>query len=369
MSGVADFFVKYWPYFVVGAAGVVTGIIFTVVTKALTNKKQWEGKKERSLFAKVAIVVLFSLMAVLTIISFLVSEEKFVITNGIVYILGLMILLLISDSVETFSLGSLLTLKKEVKSKEEEVEKLTNDNSELRAQMVSVMSASITNQNRNQVFLGIGEAWLKNVKVEQVTKDDSENNSPKESEEEKQPQNSDSGSTRTEAMIERHEFHRFLEKDIIQKFAAKNEIDSTMVQCDVKFSEQLSDGDPIMNQTQLFDAYLKRPLEELFIEVVNGIQSGSMYYRIYYMTSLVLRYAQINNKSAKLILLMPKFDRDWLLEFYGAMRANREDREIERFQRIFQPAIKNGFLEMKFIEYSEDECNNIISLIKKTQGG
>ena len=45
-----------------------------------------------------------------------------------------------------------------------QVEKLTNDNSELRTQMVSVMSASITNQNRNQVFLGIGEAWLKNAK-------------------------------------------------------------------------------------------------------------------------------------------------------------------------------------------------------------
>ncbi len=91
MVAITDFFVKYWSYFAVGAAGLLTGIILTIVTRAITDKKQDENKKTRSLFAKIAIVILFSLMAVLTVISFLGSAEKYVITNGIVYILGLMI--------------------------------------------------------------------------------------------------------------------------------------------------------------------------------------------------------------------------------------------------------------------------------------
>ncbi len=271
--------------------------------------------------------------------------------------------MLISDSVETFSIGSILTLKKEVKSKKEEVEKLTNDNRELRTQIISIMATSITNQNRNQVFLDLGEEWMKNAKVEEVIKDDSEGSGSAECSDENPSESM--GTVSHQTLEQRMRFRRYIEKDIIKKFADKNDIASNMVQYDVKFSLQFSGGDPIMEQVETFDAYIKRPFEELFVEAINGSSSKSTYYRIYYIISLVVRYAQVNNKAAKLILLMPKYTDDWVARFYGESRVRSLERDIQRLQMVFQPALKNGFLEIKYIDYSEKECAEIESIIAK----
>lgn len=111
-----------------------------------------------------------------------------------------------------------------------------------------------------------------------------------------------------------------------------------------------------MESKLIYDAYLKRPLDELFIETVSSTPSPSINYRLYYMISMVVQYAQINNKSAKFILLVPQYPTMWAERI---LPHRKQEKDLERLQNTFQPAIKNGFLEVKIIEISDEDCQEV----------
>lgn len=354
---ILHFIQLYWLNFLIGILGIITGVIFVLsIIKTDSKAINMDIKKERSIFSKIAISIIFFIMLLFSITSFFAGSSRLTISNGIIYILGLMIFLIISDSIETFSIGNLITLKKEVENKKEEVKKLTSENSELRTQIVSIMSASITNQNRNQVFFGIGETWLKNARVEQTTSDDTNDDEQIEIETtEDDTSNSNHSSTHMTA-YSRRRFLGKIEENIINKFIVKNEIEPSSVQQSVKISEHFTYSDPIMESKLIFDAYIKRPLDELFIEAIMGTPHINLIYRLYYMISAIIQYAQINNKAARLVLLVPIFPNEWMSKITP---PRNQMRDIERLENTFQPAIKNGFLEIKRIEFSEDECKEI----------
>ena len=353
----------YWLNFLIGILGIITGVIFILsIIKTDSKAIKMDMKKERSTFSKIAISIIFFVMLLFSVTSFFASSSRLTISNGIIYILGLMIFLIISDSIETFSIGNLITLKKEVENKKEEVKKLTSENSELRTQIVSIMSASITNQNRNQVFLGIGETWLKNARVEQTTSDDTTD------EEQVAIENAESDNTNSNqssthmSPYNKSMFFRMSEEMLINKFTAKNEIDPKTVQQRVRISEHFTYSDPIMESKLVFDAYIKRPLDELFIETTQGTPHVHLIYRIYYMISAIIQYAQINNKAARLVILVPVFPDEWMSKITP---HRNQIRDIERLENTFQPAIKNGFLEIKRIEFNEKDCNEIEQSIQQ----
>ena len=361
------FFQLYWLNFLIGILGIITGVIFILsIIKTDSKAIKMDIKKERSTFSKIAISIIFFVMLLFSATSFFAGSSRLTISNGIIYILGLMIFLIISDSIETFSIGNLITLKKEVENKKEEVKKLTSENSELRTQIVSIMSASITNQNRNQVFLGIGETWLKNARVEQTTSDDTTDDTT--DEEQAVIENSENDNTNLNQSSthmpphNRSMFFRLSEEMLINKFTDKNEIDPNSVQQRVKISEHFTYSDPIMESKLVFDAYIKRPLDELFIETTQGTPHVHLIYRIYYMISAIIQYAQINNKAARLVILVPIFPDEWVSKITP---HRNQIRDMERLENTFQPAIKNGFLEIKRIEFNENDCKEIEQSIQQ----
>ena len=363
MGFIKAFFLDNWLSIIIGVVCLLLGSLVTVLVYRSKRKLDDEGKK-RSLFSKIAIFILFFIMTVFALVSFFGHRNGFIISNGIVYILGLMIFLLISDSIETFSIGNLITLSKKVKAKEKEVEKLSTENTQLRTQIVSIATASITNNNHNQVIVDLSRA-LKGVNVETAVEGDRD-----------EEENSQDTGINTAPTVDqnqtyfsgyyRSQFARIIEKRIVEKFAIKNEIDIQSIQMNVKFSEQFTYGNPIMESKLVYDAYLKRPLEELFIEFIHLSASITTNYRLYYMISMVVHYAQINNKSAKLILLIPNYPIEWAEKI---LPHRNQQRDLERLQNTFQPAIKNGFLEIKVMDFSETECQEVEAEIKKNEEG
>lgn len=351
---IQEFFNNNWKIILISIGSLLIGCCFTILAHHINKLKSTPENqtKKRNLFSKIAIAVLFFMMATLVLFSFFGSSYNFSISNGIVYVFCLMFLLLVSDSIETFSIGNIITLRKKIEEREKEVKKLSTENSELRTQIVSIASASITNTNHNQVIVDLSRA-LKGVNIESATTDDNiEDNSSHEIEEATPPyvdSNSWSG-------IKRSKFMRLVEKRTIHKFALKNDIDPNLIQSNVKFSEQFTYGNPIMESKLIYAAYLKRPLEELFIETTNFSASILLNYRMYYMISMIVHYAEINNKSAKLILLIPKYPEEWAEK---VLPHNNQLRSLERLQNTFQPAIKNGFLEIKVMDFSAEECVSI----------
>ena len=313
--------------------------------KISQDKNDYDKKK--SMFFKLSTLALLILMSVLVCFDFFRGDPRYVISSEIVYIFGLIILLLLSDSVESLSIGNIITMKKEVKQKREEVKKLSTENSELRTQIVSIMNASISNQNRNQIILGIGERWLKDAKIEKANEEEltEENDATKDT----IMDNKNDHVAEERIRFNKFEFLKRIEQLSIEKFAEKQGIVSNSIQHDVKFAERFSSGDPIMEQKIIFDGYIKRPLDELFVETICNFRSGQICYRLYYMISAIIQYAQINNKAAKLIILIPGLSEKWITKLLPYMNLQRE---IERIETIFKPAIKNGFLEIKVITSS-----------------
>ena len=349
-----SFLKSNWTTVIVAALCLMIGSVITFFVMRSTRNEALNQDKNRSRFSKIAIIVLFSIMTLFALFSFFGNKYGYSISTGIVYIFALMIFLLISDSVETFSLGNLLTLSKKVKEKEKEVDKLSSENNQLRTQIVSIATASISNNNHNQVIIDLSKA-LKGVNIESAVEGDREKIEINQEAADNNEALSHS-EKRYFSGYNRNLFVRITEKKAIEKFAVINGIDFSSIQTNAKFSEQFTYGNPIMEDRLVYDAYLKRPLDELFIESVHLTASIVMNYRLYYMISMVVQYAQINNKSAKMILLVPNYPEKWAER---VLPNRNQQKDLERLKTIFQPAIRNGFLEIKEINFSAQECLEI----------
>lgn len=371
MEPLINFISVYWIDFVVGLTGVILGFLTIFLIKQLIKqyKANRDLKTKALTLSKITMVFLFAIMAVIALVAFFAGEPKYSISGGIICILGLMLFTVFSDSIEDFSIANLITLKKEIKTKDNEVSKLSSENTELRTQLTSIVSASIHNQNLNNVVLGFGDSFLKYARVEQVKEEETASATSVDASADTDltnPTNNES-SDRPSSSFLRTQFFRYAEPLLLSKYAALKEIPNEQVQKHVRFSNYLDTKDPIMEHRAVFNAYIKRPLEEVFIESAYLNANVNAYYRWYYMISLILQYAKTNQKSAKLVLLTPRLPPSVETQiFNGPFRRNLE-RDIERVRNNFQPAIQNGFLEIVVIDFTEDECLTIINTLLEKQ--
>lgn len=338
--------------------GIVIGVLSNKIIHKSTQEDNISDEKGKGLTKKISISIIYIIMMIFMLVSFFIGDKQFSISTGIIYTLVLMMVLVFYDSVESFSLGNLVTLKKEIKKKNDEVKQLSKDNSELRSQILSVVTASISNQNK--IVLGFGDSWLKNAKLESASQDEKYE---EETNIDNQQTNDGDNYSKNDTFHgwERSKFARAIDEKSVKKYAESLKLNEFELYNKVKFADEISDKDPIMEPSIVFDAYLKRPLEELFINVISSMPNINIFYRIYYMISIVVQYAQANNISAKVILLVPIFPDVTLSKMYP---HRNQIREIERLKNKFKPAVKNGFLEIMEINFSEEECNNIIKGIK-----
>ncbi len=371
MSEFFSYVTNNWPNLLLGLFGGLTGaIIVTLISYFILRKKEGSEKKDfKSTFTKIAVIVLFTAMLTLLFVSFFAGESKLEISDGIVYIIGLMIFLLIYESIESFSIGNMLSLKKEVKDKKEQVEKLSAENSELRTQMVSVVRASITSQNRAEVVLGFGDAFLKNVGVRNAS---NEEMSEEKSIEEPPSQDAPPTAERTDANSSqwsinlRLRFQREIDDCIIEKFAKQEGISEDGVRKNVKFAASENCSDPIMTYRAVFDGYIRRPMEDIFIKTSFYVPHIHLIYQLYYTLSIILQYAKANNKSSKLMLLIPDISEKYSAHIYPNPHTIKNRKyEIERLKSNLNPAIQNGLFEIVQIPFTEEECDAIMARINQ----
>ena len=213
----------------------------------------------------------------------------------------------------------------------------------------------------NSIILGFGDAYLKYAHLESVKKEEASDEKSVDSNSDiplgEDVKKADSGG------YKRSRFFSLAGQSLIEKFASMNNIPLENIQQNVRFAKYLDSSDPIMEYRAVFDGYLKRPIDEVFFECTHSLIGPYVYYKFYYMISLVIHYARINKKSAKLVLLTPKYPPAFLLELYGDSPARNIDKELERLRNNFNPAIQNGFLEIVPIEYTLDECIKMLASI------
>lgn len=309
-------------------------------------------KKKKWIY--IFIAVLSAIMVGMAITSFFCSEPPFVITTNIIVVFVIIAILLVFDSIESLSIGDVFTLKKKVKEKESEIEKLNEENSQLRNQFLSVMTTTFNSKMSNQIYLG---DYGKGLEVKSASEDEVE----KEKESDvisNEPIKNESGTKSTR--FSRVRFTRAVEQFLIDKFAKENDIDVSHMRKDIKITGALAKADPLIDKDIMYDAYLRRPIDEIFIEA-SLITNYHMVmdYKLYFMISRIYHYSKANQVKAKLVLVVPKYSKKYIESKPDWLRYGDPSELIVRLKELYSPAIENGWLEIVEIDVSQKDMQTL----------
>lgn len=310
-------------------------------------------KKRTNWFSRGLIVILIIFIVMLVIWAFIFGEPKYSLTNEMILLILLLIVLALSEVFDNFSIGNLLTVRKEKHEKEVELKEVKNENKELRAQLIGIVSNSISNKNTN--IFGLSRDDL----VQIAEFDQSENsNIEKIKEEDFNLDKKDS----TITYGTQQKLFRNIEKLVLDRFCIEHKIPVLSIVRKVKFSNVFIETDPIMDRNAIFDAYYKSLNEELFIEI-SSFRSPLNLYNLYYLLSKVYSYRRENQLHAKVALIIPILPES----YWKSKRAFDVNKNISNLQKTFAPAIKNDLLEIVSIEITQNDLDIINEKLNKEE--
>lgn len=313
-------------------------------------------EKKTNWFSRVLIIILIIFIVALVIGAFVLGEPKFSLTNEIIILILLLIVLALSEVFDNFNIGNLITAKKEKHEKEVELKEAKTENKELRTQLISIVSNSVTNRNMN-IFGLSKDGWVQMAGVEQA-----ESTAVEEKKEEDLAVDNKSF---TDDTRKRLRMLPKIEKLALDRFCIDHKIPMLSVVRDVKFSNEFIGIDPIMDRNAFFDAYYKSVQEELFIEIKINFTPASMnMYNLYYLLSKVYYYRKANQLHAKMALIVPNLPKSYWKD-QGNFDASKI---ISNFQETFAPAIMNNLLEIIPIEITQNDLDIINKELETEKG-
>ncbi|HBA3655523.1 TPA: hypothetical protein J5F46_003141, partial [Escherichia coli] len=109
-------------------------------------------KKKENIFVRVLIVLLCILLASMIMFNYFCLDPRGEINSGVIILLSLLLILILSESFDNFSLGKLISISREVKRKEQEVNKLEREKIELFNQLIKFTSIQHQTQQHTNVY-------------------------------------------------------------------------------------------------------------------------------------------------------------------------------------------------------------------------
>ena len=304
----------------------------------------------KNIFTRILIVILSLFLATLIIISFLLSEQKFVITGGIIICTALLIILVLSEMFDSFSIGNLISLKKKLKETDQDLERSKKENETLRNQLIAQINF-ITKQSNTQNII-LSSDYEKLLGVEKASDIDEKNKSEQKDEDAIEAERDLSNDLHNRIL-----FFRNFEKYAYDKVVNELNIDKNKIFKDMQFKEGMIGFDPIMEKNIRFDGYFVQNDCECFLEIKSQFTAYSpSIFMIYYILNKIYFYKKATGKNAKLILIVPILEHDLVKH-----RRNPEV-DFETVRQTFMPAINNNLLEIKPINIDKLTYEKIISM-------
>lgn len=293
-------------------------------------------------FVRFLIFLLCVFLAGMIAYKFLCVEPRGVIDSGVLIVIGLIVVLVLSETFDNFSVGKILSISRVVKKQEKEIEKLERQNENLLAQVVSVSAV----QNQNQSHLNVyGDYHVAPPAVTPATPEEVEQKNESE----------DISSQTREASSSRPQFThtsinwRRAEETALHRYVENKKIMRDSVISEAKLTSQFDGVDPISTQSVIFDAFLKSEDGHIFVEF-RPERSASLMFRdrLYVMLSKVNHYRQVKKTEAYLELVLMKFPD-------GEPARYPTSRLLDNFA----PAIASGLLRVMEIEFTAKEYEEI----------
>lgn len=129
----------------------------------MTKKPNW--------FVRLLIIFFCIGLSIMIYYNFFYVEPVGIVKNGLYTLLALLLILVLSESFDNFSIGKLISITRDVKEKNEENKKLEQKNSELISQIISISNIQNQKQESTNVF---GDYYTLNKKNIQVGNENSD---------------------------------------------------------------------------------------------------------------------------------------------------------------------------------------------------
>lgn len=272
--------------------------------------------------------------------------------RGLLVILAFILVLVLSELFDNFSIGQLVTVSRELKRKEDEAKSLKEENSELRGHIVAI-STNISQKQTSTNIVGLPTNLADMLTVRKAAPEEIET---KNIEEQPAPPTTAEIPAKPERTFDRAK----AEDLAISKFVTVNNLQAFNVIRDAKLSTQFSGIDPITDTTPIFDGYLNTSDSEVFVEVRPSSYASMMFRdRLYVMLTKLHHYKTIKKANVYLALLLMDQPE------YTSRPASAY---LDRIQREFGPAIASGLLRIHQTEFSAEEVQSLYTAAAANSG-
>lgn len=312
-----------------------------------------ENNIKANWFVRVLIIFFTIALAVMVGFNFALSEPLYQITNGAIIVILIITVLVLAESFNNLSIGKILSLNKEVQQKKEQNKELSQENHQLRENLVQLTSNYNQQSQVNATIQGLTpETWQAMIGVTSASKEESET-------EENAQLNTKSlsiDSSDKSRTIPYYRISREIEMESLSKYATNHKLQREDIAREVQFTPLFQGLDPIAERNVIFDGYMKSPLGEQFFEVVPkrslSILGNMRWDKIYIMLSKILNYSKAKKVPAELVLIIADYPED------ESDRPQRRD-DFPRFLETFHPSINSGLLRIEIVEFSQEEVDSI----------
>jgi hypothetical protein len=277
------------------------------------------------------------LLAGMVLFRYLHIEPQGEITAGLLVLIGLLVLLVLAESFDNFSVGKLISISREVRKKEAEIGKLEEKNASLLSQLITVSNLQSQRQSSTTVQ---GNYYASPPTVQKASEAEVE---------EKQENESRALSAAVpEAPTRNRTDWARAEHIALTKFLTQRNIHPSNVITDAKLTFQFDGIDPVSNIQPIFDGYIKEAERETFIDFRPERLVNPMYRdRLYVMLSKIHHYRVTRKIDAQLNVVVMKL-------------PGEESRSVlgnpDRVFQFFEPAIASGLLKVHEVEFTEAEA-------------
>jgi hypothetical protein len=295
-----------------------------------------ENTKKTNWFVRVLILAFCLMLVAMIVYRYFCVDPTAEINAGIVTLLCLLLVLVLSESFDNFSIGKLVTITREIKKKEKEVEKLEKLNSQFLAQLITISNTHTQTQSHTNVYgdYHVVPTVQKASEEEVLDKQSSEPN----------------GATVNNEPARQRTNWRNTEKIGLQKYLQQRALHPSNVIVDAKLVNQFQGIDPISNMQPIFDGYIKEADHETFIELRSSLISPLFRERLYVMLSKINHYRIAKRVEAHLDLVLIRLPNQDARPYH----QSTEDRYLEDFE----PAVASGLLKVVAVEFTEEEANS-----------
>lgn len=303
-----------------------------------------ENTKTTNWFVRVLIIAFCAFLGALVVYRFFLVEPKADISAGLLVILAFILVLVLSELFDNFSIGQLVSISRDLKKKEVEATKLKQENSELRGHLIAI-SANFSQKQSSTNIVGLPTNL---AELLTVRKADPEEIESKKTEDQPAPP------TVVPQVPERTLDRRKAEQLAITKFVSSQNLQAFNLIEEAKLSTQFSGIDPITDVTPIFDGYINTSDSEVFIEARFTAYASMMFRdRLYVMLAKLHHYKVLKKANVYLALLLINIPE---------MSSRPNGAYVDRIQRDFGPAIASGLLRIHVVEPTEKEAQALYEI-------